>query len=132
MLFSSFITFIVTYIHVLSENFKTLKLIFCPVFNVLADFSSRIFSFQPFPSVRGGHSVSSFSKPFCLQHLSPLHQLPPYLLSLHLKIFFGLPLFLFPGNSISIIFLPTYSWSLLITCPYHLSLPSSSFLTVLP
>ena len=26
------------------------------------------FSFQPFPSVRGGHSVSSFSTSFCLQH----------------------------------------------------------------
>ena len=38
------------------------------------------------------------------------------------NLFFGLPLLLFPGNSISIIFLPTYSWSLLMTCPYHLSL----------
>ena len=42
--------------------------------------------------------------------------------------FFGLPLFLFHGNSISIIFLPTYSWSLLMTCPYHLSLPSLIFI----
>ena len=40
---------------------------------------------------------------------------------------FGLPL-LFPGNSISIIFLPTYSWFLLMTCPYHLSLPSLIFI----
>ena len=40
----------------------------------------------------------------------------------------GLPLFLFPGNSIFIIFLPTYFWSLLITCPYHLSLPSLIFI----
>ena len=31
------------------------------------------------------------------------------------NLFFGLPLFLFPGNSISIIFLPTYSWSLFMT-----------------
>ena len=38
----------------------------------------------------------------------------------------GLPLF--PGNSISIIFLPTYSWSLLMTCAYHLSLPSLIFI----
>ena len=44
------------------------------------------------------------------------------------KNLFGLPLFLFPGNSISIIFLPTYSWSLLMTCPYHLSLPSLIFI----
>ena len=41
---------------------------------------------------------------------------------------FGLPLLLFPGNSISIIFLPTYSWSLLMTFPYHLSLPSLIFI----
>ena len=34
-----------------------------------------------------------------------------------------LPLLL-SGNSIFIILLPTYSWSLCITCPYHLSLPS--------
>ena len=44
------------------------------------------------------------------------------------NLLFGLPLLLFPGNSISIIFLPTYSWSLLITCPYHLSLPSLVFI----
>ena len=49
------------------------------------------------------------------------------------NLLFGLPLFLFPGNFISIIFLPTCSWSLLMTYPYHLSLLSlSSFLTVLP
>ena len=44
------------------------------------------------------------------------------------NLLFGLPLFLFPGNSISIIFLPSYFWSLLITCPYHLSLPSLIFI----
>ena len=91
--------------------------------------SNFFFSFRPFPLVRGGHSVSSFSTSFCLQHPSPSHQLLPYLLSLHLtNLLFGLPLFLFPGNSISIIFLPTYSWSLLMTCPYHLSLPSLIFI----
>ena len=36
---------------------------------------------------------------------------------------FRLPLLLFPGNSISIIFLPTYSWFLM-TFSYHFSLPS--------
>ena len=86
------------------------------------------FSFQPFPSVRGGHSVSSFSTSFCLQHPSPLHQLPANLPSASKNLLFGLPLLLFPGNSISIIFLPTYSWSLLMTCPYHLSLPSLIFI----
>ena len=44
------------------------------------------------------------------------------------NLLFGLPLLLFPGNSISIIFLPTYSWSLLMTRPYHLSLPSLIFI----
>ena len=44
------------------------------------------------------------------------------------NLLFGLPLFLFPGYSISIVFLPTYSWSLLMTCPYHLSLPSLIFI----
>ena len=44
------------------------------------------------------------------------------------NLLFGLPLFLFPGNSISIIFLPTYSCSLLMTCPYHLRLPSLIFI----
>ena len=53
------------------------------------------------------------------------------------NLLFDLPLFLFPGNYIFIIFLSTYSWSLLMTCPYHLSLlsfifiPNRSTLTVL-
>ena len=51
------------------------------------------FSFRPFPSVRGGHSISSSSKPLCLQHPPPLHQLPPYLLLLHLQIFSLVSLF---------------------------------------
>ena len=38
------------------------------------------FFFRPFPSIRGCHSVSSFSKSSCLQPLSPSHRLPPYLL----------------------------------------------------
>ena len=45
------------------------------------------------------------------------------------NLFFGLLLFLFPDNSITIIFLPTYSWSLLMTCSYNLSL---SFLIFIP
>ena len=44
------------------------------------------------------------------------------------NLLFGLPL-LFFGNSISIIFPSTYSWSLLTTCPYHLSLPSLIFIS---
>ena len=45
------------------------------------------FSFWPFPLVRGGHSISSFSTSFCLQCPSPSHQLSSYLLLPHLKIF---------------------------------------------
>ena len=44
------------------------------------------------------------------------------------NLLFGLPLLLLPDNSISIILLPTYSWSLLMTCPYHLSLPYLIFI----
>ena len=44
------------------------------------------------------------------------------------NLLFGLSLLLIPGNFISIIFLPTYSWSLLMTCLYHLSLPSFIFI----
>ena len=44
------------------------------------------------------------------------------------NLLFGLLLFLFPGNSIAIILLPTYSWSLLMTCSYHLSLPFLIFI----
>ena len=43
------------------------------------------------------------------------------------NLLFGLPLFRFSSTSISIILLPTYSWSFLMTCPYHLSLPSLIF-----
>ena len=44
------------------------------------------------------------------------------------NLLFGLALFLFPENSISIIFLPTYSCFLRITCPYHLILSSLIFI----
>ena len=40
--------------------------------------------------------------------------------SIHL--FFGLPRFLLPGGTISRIFLQTYSWCRLLTCPNHLNL----------
>ena len=82
------------------------------------------FSFRPFPLIRGTHTVLSASKPSCLHHPSLSHQ-PPH--TRFKNLLFSLPLFLFPGNSISIIFLPTYSLSLM-TCPYHLSLPSLIFI----
>ena len=51
------------------------------------------------------------------------------MLSNHLR--FGLPLLLFPGTSIPITLLPTYS-SLLNTCPYHFNLLSCTFLDIAP
>ena len=57
---------------------------------------------------------------------SPTFPISSYITSKYL--FFGLPLFLFPGNFISIILLSTYSWFLLMTCPYHLNLPSLIFI----
>ena len=81
--------------------------------------------FRPFPSIRGNHSVSSFSKPSC--SFAPTSPISSFTTSKNLL--FGLPLFF-----IFLIFFPTYCWSLLIwhlhttsACP-----PSSSFLTVLP
>ena len=66
-------------------------------FRLLISISLKIFfflfSFRAFPSIRGSHRVLSASKPSCLQHPSPLHQRPPYLLSLDLKIFFLVSLF---------------------------------------
>ena len=50
------------------------------------------------------------------------------MLSNHLR--FGLPLLLFPGTSILITLLPTYSFSLLNTCPYHFNLLSCTFLDI--
>ena len=44
------------------------------------------------------------------------------------NLFFGLRLFLFCDNSISITLLLTYSWSLLMKCPYRLTLPSLIFI----
>ena len=67
--------------------------------------------------------------------LAPTSRVSSFTTSINL--FLGLPLFLFPGNSISVNLFPTYSWSFLITCPYHLSLkflifiPNRSTLTVL-
>ena len=50
------------------------------------------------------------------------------MLSNHLR--FGLPLLLFPYTSIPITLLPTYSSSLLKTCPYHFNLLSCTFLDI--
>ena len=63
---------------------------------------------------------------FSMYSLAPTFPISSFTTSRNL--FFFLPFFLFPGNSISIALLPTYSWSLLMTCPYHLSLPSLIFI----
>ena len=52
------------------------------------------------------------------------------MLSNHLR--FGLPLLLFPGTSIAITLLPTYSSSLLNICPYHFNLLSCTFFDISP
>ena len=44
-----------------------------------------------------------------------------------INLLFGLPRFLFPGNSILSILLPIYPSSFLLRCPYHLSLASRVF-----
>ena len=50
------------------------------------------------------------------------------MLSNHLRV--GLSLLLFPGTSTPITLFPTYSSSLLETCPYHFNLLSCTFLDV--
>ena len=61
---------------------------------------------------------------------NPLSDKSFLMLSNHLR--FGLPLLLFPGTSIPITLFPTYSSSLLETCPYHFNLLSCIFLDVSP
>ena len=70
-----------------------------------------------FHSVRFPMSVS----------LAPTFPISPLTTSRNL--FFELPLFLFPGNFISITILLLYYWSLFMTCPYYLSLPSLIFIS---
>ena len=98
---------------------------FPEIYFSLNGFFFFLFSFRLFPSVRGGHSVSLFSKPTSV-YLAPTSPISSFTKSKNPL--FGLPLFLFPANSIFIIFFPIYSWSLLMTCPYHLSLPSLIFI----
>ena len=89
---------------------------------------SVFFSFWPFPLVRGGTAYhhSPHLSVFNIRLLRTNFPISSFTTSKNLL--FGLPLLLFPGNFISIIFLPTYSWSLFMTCPYHLSLPSLIFI----
>ena len=61
---------------------------------------------------------------------NPLSDKSFLVLSNHLR--FGLPLLLFPGTSIPITLFPTYSSSLLKTCPYHFNLLSCTFLDISP
>ena len=61
---------------------------------------------------------------------NPLFDKSFLMLSNHLR--FGLPLLLFPGTSIPTTLLPTYSSSLLNTCPYHFNLLSCTFLDISP
>ena len=60
-----------------------------------------------------------------MSSLAPTFPISSFMTSKNLL--FGL-LFLFLGSSISITLLPMYSWPLLMTCPYHFSLPSLIFI----
>ena len=64
-----------------------------------------------------------FSMSFSLASTSPISSF-----TTSKTLLFGLPLFLFLSNFISIILLPIYSWSLFMICPYHLSLSSLIFI----
>ena len=57
-----------------------------PLTSVRNSAYSDIFFFRPFLFIKGSHSVSYFSKPSCFQCPYILHQLAPYLFSLHLLI----------------------------------------------
>ena len=59
--------------------------------------------------------------------LAPTSSISSFTISENLL--FDLPYFLFPSNSISITLLPTHFWSLHMTCPYHLSLPSLIYIS---
>ena len=61
---------------------------------------------------------------------NPLSDKSFLMLSIHLR--FGLPLLLFPDTSIPNTLFPTYSSSLLETCPYHFNLLSCTFLDISP
>ena len=96
---------------------------------LLIGHTGKLFLLLAFPFNRGLpqrvmllHSIL-FSMPFCLAPTSSIFSFTTFR-----NLLFGLPLFLFPSNSISITLLPTYSLSLLMTCPYHLSLPSLVFI----
>ena len=93
-------------------------------------FNHFFFFFRSFPLIRGCHSVLCSSTASCFQCPSPSHQPISLVFSFGTfrNLLFGLSLFHFPGNSISITLLPTYSWSLLMSCPYHLNLISLIFI----
>ena len=98
----------------LSANLNSqLKILLLSAFPFSQGWPQRIINLQTFMS----STTVSFTETYPISSFTTSKNL-----------LFGLPLFLFPSTSISIIFLPTYSWSLLMTCPYHLSLPSLIFI----
>ena len=78
---------------------------------------------QGLPECMMFHNSILFSISFSLVPTSPI-----YFFTTFKNLLFVFPLFLFPGNSISITHLPTYSWSFFMICSYHLSLPSLIFI----
>ena len=84
--------------------------------------------FHFLPSFSVTHEPFTFTTSMILEY--PLSDKSFLMLSNHLR--FGLPLLLFPGTSIAITILPTYSSSLLKTYPYHFNLLSCTFLDISP
>ena len=97
-----------------------------PLFFILCLLPHR---FQLLCAVDVFYEMSSFSPVlrFLPCQFSLLQVVPDVI---HLR--FGLPLLLFPGTSIAINLLPTYSSSLLSTCPYHFNLLSCTFMDISP
>ena len=86
--------------------------------------------FWPFPSIRGSHSMWCFSILPVFNVFLPHNKFPHILLYYIHKSSPHPPSFPLSGYSISIILLSTYSWSLLMTCPYRHSLTSLIFIPI--
>ena len=80
---------------------------------------NMFFFFWPFPLIRNSHTILSFSKPSCLQCPSPSHQLSPYLLLQHLKIFSLVSLFF----SFPVIHFHHLSSYIFLVSPHDMSIP---------
>ena len=93
----------------------------------------KLSSFYPFPFYVGSMFLMRrfhLIRQCCSSPDSSLSDKSFLMLSNHL--YFGLPLLLFHGTSITITLLPTHYSSLLNTCSYHFKLFSCTFLDIFP